>query len=344
MTRRLAIRTPHFAVVYALLASGSSAACARGSAQADEAGPSETGRAGPAAERADSGVEGGGLTDDAGAVDAFPPEPGSVGDPDPFSPGHCVGPALTPAEAASLFATGATEAPLGAFTTFARDRRCNPMTGCEAWSAPVRNAGIAEPWGRTTLSVVDPTNIVMRLRSSLPKSTPPVTCTARVGEPIQCGFALEDGGPSVSFAPSPLRRACFALRHAYQKPAGDGSSTYEIEIVVVGRHRTATQLIAPALASGTHEIAAPCWFCGVSQCGATPAATARYSIQGPAVRVDFTADGPPGAGPSIIVPIDEQGYGHAQLSDRNLDVWASGPTLAVAVSRGGFCQGQAFYP
>lgn len=266
-----------------------------------------------------------------------------VGDPDPFSPNHCTGDPLVASEAAKLFAPAQKAAPLGAYTTFRRHRRCHPMTGCEAWSAPAENYGIAHAFGRTELVATGPSNIKIRLRSMMPDPSPPTICTSGIDSPIECSFALEAARPPVSFQPDTLRRTCFALRYAHQRPA-PGGGTYELQTVVVGRHRTATGLVAPALEAAPHDISAPCLFCGPGGCNSPSVENARYAIEGSAVRVTAIpgASGPPG---STLVPFDGQGIGRGMAGDRLIAVNVSGPTLAVAISVSGhYCQGVAVLP
>lgn len=63
---------------------------------------------------------------------------------DPFDPASCSGAPMTLAEFVSHFTAGAHSTELGAYTMMTRNRVCDPVTGCSAWSktVPTGNTGI----------------------------------------------------------------------------------------------------------------------------------------------------------------------------------------------------------
>jgi hypothetical protein len=303
----------------------------------------------PTAETADGGssraVDGGSPDTDGGLVGST--DNGGVGDPDPFSPNHCVGDPLTFAEAAKLFATAETTAPLGAFKTVQRTRTCNPVTGCQPWSKPT-GGGIVHWFGKTAVTLTSATTMEMRLASEVPGTVgvPPLTCTSVVGGPIACSFLPYVNRPEVAFKPDALHRTCFVLRHDEQADAGDGSSTNETQTAIIGRHRVAAELVAPALAAAPQDMTAACFTCGPGGCNAFESYHARFAIEGAAVRVtELPAS--PGYSDSALVPFDAQGIGNITLpgSRGALGVAVSGPTLAITRTGNlGDCRAVAVLP
>ncbi len=61
--------------------------------------------------------------------------PPAGGASDPFDPASCQGAPMTQAQAAALFAPGATTAPFGRFRIYRHYRTCTQATGCSSWSA-----------------------------------------------------------------------------------------------------------------------------------------------------------------------------------------------------------------
>lgn len=57
---------------------------------------------------------------------------------DPFDPASCSGPAITFAQAAAKFPSGASSVALGSYKLMARSRSCNSVTGCSAWGTPTQ--------------------------------------------------------------------------------------------------------------------------------------------------------------------------------------------------------------
>lgn len=164
----------------------------------------------------------------------------------------------------------------------------------------------------------------LRLESGLRQpGVPPIACTSVVGGPIACSFPPGVNAPSVAFRPDSLHRSCFALRRDEKGDLADGSSTYEGQWIVIGRHRTAAQLVAPALAASPQNVTAGCYTVG--------SYSSRFAIEGAAVRVT-PLPASPGYTDSALVPFDAQGIGFVVLpgDQGGLEVAVSGPTLFVS--------------
>jgi hypothetical protein len=76
------------------------------------------------------------------AVDAGAPDAPAASPDDPFDPNSCTGPLLT--NPVSMFAPGATTAPLGRYKLIYRDRSCTELTGCTPWTPNVEASTVLQ--------------------------------------------------------------------------------------------------------------------------------------------------------------------------------------------------------
>ena len=175
----------------------------------DDAGPSTpAGDAGTpptsvGADAGDAGDGGGTAGGDAAASDASAQHGGTdaAGTTAPFDPASCPGPSLTQAQAAQFFQPGATQAVIGSYTLSMRQRSCNGVTGCGAWSTPTTAVGVAlgggtQPLSGTILLNVQGSSVVLDLQDSTEEKpySMGASCSAVDGSPQSCGAYEYDMG------------------------------------------------------------------------------------------------------------------------------------------------------
>jgi hypothetical protein len=119
-----------------------------GGPSTDAAAKLGDGGTGEQADLGSSDLAGPSAPDMAGAADLAPPDPN-----DPFPTPSCSGTPATLAQLAALFQPGATEADFSRYTIDGRQRTCNGVTGCSAWSSWTPN--FADPTGTVTSAVVE---------------------------------------------------------------------------------------------------------------------------------------------------------------------------------------------
>jgi len=117
-----------------------------------------------------------------------------------FDTNLCTGPAMTVAEAASHFASGATTAVLAPYTLYLRQRSCNMITGCTAWSPATANYETLDQFGNPQIVSAPPsqdsgdlellvsgTTVTLSLRSTGPFGAFVAAMCGTVTAPVTCG-------------------------------------------------------------------------------------------------------------------------------------------------------------
>lgn len=154
-------------------------------------------------------------------------------DPDAHPAAACGGPALTAQQALSLFDPGASDARLGVYRFFARERICNDATGCTAWSESTIELGAAEGRKRHALErVAGTTALELADAAGSVRLTLGDWCQVDVGGALACDLdALFADGGAFETSPGSITETCGTMT-AVRAVDLDGISRREEELVL----------------------------------------------------------------------------------------------------------------
>jgi hypothetical protein len=126
----------------------------------------------------DGGTSSGGDSGTKGVSDAGSDAPAIT---TPWDISWCPGAAITQSQVLAIFPAAATSATLATVTLDARQRQCQDMTGCQAWTPATTLPLYGIQWNGAGFNFPGPTDITVPATGTAVCTVPGPNCTATVG-------------------------------------------------------------------------------------------------------------------------------------------------------------------